>query len=345
MDVNALTANAILKVPAGEPERIFTPDLDAIKKDFHILLKKWHQDRCKHPKAKDITIRINELHDAAIKKVMAGIWKVPGLLEVTSTLGKKYQIKYKKDRPFELGHMYIGHNILVYEVAKANKDLFQNALRRVQSFRFPDNKRKEEFTLLLPRLKVAFETANACYMVMEKTEDVVLLRDLMEYMGGEIPPKVMAWVMSTLCNMANYLQWHKMTHNAISLDTFFVSTVHHTGLLLGGWWYAVPEGQRLLAAPARTNALMSSSQRRSKTSERVLDLDSIRLLGREMLGDAEGIKLRKNKKLPKELVGWLCSVSTGDALKDYDQWDKVLKASFGPRRFHKLEITSRDVYK
>ena len=74
------------------------------------------------------------------------------------------------------------------------------------------------------------------------------------------------------------------------------------------------------------------------------DLDMVRLTYREMLGDGTGVQLLKDKTVPEPILTWMRQATAGTALKDYQQWFKVLEKSFGARRFTELPLKPSDIY-
>ena len=78
-------------------------------------------------------------------------------------------------------------------------------------------------------------------------------------------------------------------------------------------------------------------RRRSRLrADHRLDLNLIRSMGIEMLGS--------HKEVPDPMAKWLRYASAGDALDDYKVWRKVLKDSFGARRFVELKVSPSDIY-
>ena len=73
------------------------------------------------------------------------------------------------------------------------------------------------------------------------------------------------------------------------------------------------------------------------------DLELIRATGRELLGDISGIRLR-DPSIPRPMAEWLRYPSAGSALADYRFWREVLIASFGGRRFVRLDVTPEKMY-
>lgn len=338
-----LTADAILAL--NEPERLFSSP-DAVKDEHRDLAKHWHPDRNKDPKAVSVIAQINRLYDEAQKRIKIGHWHAPGLIELLGADGKKRRIRYRRRHTFELGEFVYGDTAIAFLIRNEFADLFENARKRIAGLTYRDANMDKEMRRFMPRVSAVFETEdNLCVMVLEKTPDVFLLRDVLDALGGKIDPKHAAWMQSAAHNIACYLEYAGLTHNAISPDTYFVSPEFHTGLLLGGWWYAAPFGGRLNALPSHAHAHVAPDMLRDRRAQYRLDLTLLRVMGREILGDATGMTLSHTKAAPQPMIDFLRRPTTGSAREDYELWaSTVLPASFGKRRFTKLDLSPSDVY-
>ncbi|MFX4865105.1 hypothetical protein ABTB62_20195, partial [Acinetobacter baumannii] len=79
---------------------------------------------------------------------------------------------------------------------------------------------------------------------IRKTPDQLLLSDVLSfYKTTPFPLAHAGWIINGLLNIACYLEHSRLTHNAISAETVFVSPLRHTVHLLGGWWYSTLVGQ------------------------------------------------------------------------------------------------------
>lgn len=345
-DLNSLTAEMILAIPANEPERLFTGDSLVAKGEYRALAKKWHPDHNGGAEiARQVAAHINVLYQSAVQHLAQGRWEIPNLLLLQGTDGRTRKVRYRRRRAFELGEVFISDTVLVYLVRKDASDLFTAAERQIAGFRFADAAMQGEFARYLPRAKASFETADHHVLVLEKTADVVMLRDLVDHLGGKIPPEHVAWMTSALLNIACYLSWAGLTHNDISPDTVFISPEKHSCFLLGGWWYSVPTGGRMRAATARTLANAPADLMSMKAGDPKVDLELVRATGRESLGDVTGAKLVYDQSLPRDMVDWLRLTSGGNAFQDYKTWQsETLTKSFGTRRFVKFDINLDAIY-
>ena len=340
-----LSATKILAIPPNEPERLF--HRDTVDQDYHSLAKYWHPDTCKDPdasKATEVFAHLNSLHKTAKDKLKVGNWTVHGLLVLQREDGTEVQIKYAKKRAFELGEMYYGRTIIVYVTKPEYEDLAKNFLKVVTDFKFKDNKMRDEMSRFLPKIKTKFKTKDGHFViVLEKTPDSYLLRDVLDHAKGKIDPQHIAWITNSIYNIACYLDWAGVTNNDISLDTVFISPEKHMGMLFGGWWYGAKAGEKLTSLSGRTHGYTPPDILRDKKASPRLDLTLIRVVGRELMGDPSGMSLVGVE--PKPMVDFLRRPTSGKAVDDYKNWNEsALKPSFGKRRFVKLDINPSDIY-
>ena len=344
-DVCSLSAATLLAVPLDEPERVFPNNADALKQSFRKLAQQWHPDRNADPKAVDVFAHLGALRKMAEQKLSEGRWETPGLLQLKATNGKAYELRYGVKEPFELGMTYIGRTHITYVCDKDYADLFENGVKTISNLRFGNDKMKAEMARNLPVIKARIETDKSLVLVLEKSCELVRLRDLLDSQGGKIDPRHVGWILSNLYNTACYMRWAGITHNDLSLDTVFVSPQHHGGAVLGGWWYAAACKSKLLALPTRSVELTPSDVLRNHQADARVDLELIRAIGRELLGDPRGSGLSWNKEVPKALANWLRAPTSGNALTDYKSYkDHVLPGSFGPSRYVKWDFKTTHLY-
>jgi hypothetical protein len=179
-------------------------------------------------------------------------------------------------------------------------------------------------------------------MIISKTPDVVPLRGLREHFKSGLDPKHVAWVISSLFNMACYLNYTGVAHLGIGLDTYYVSPEHHSGLLLGGWWYTADIGSKIKAVPRTTFRKLTDQDIKEKTATTKIDQRLIKAIGKGLMGDYMSIK-RHPEFTP--MSRWLLMPSDPDPIKAFNGWDEVLTKTFGRRRFINLGVTPDDIYK
>ena len=346
-DFSSLTADALLAIPEDRPERLFRGSFDDVKKAYRLLAMKWHPDRNRDPGARAVFQHIARMVEQAEKKIALGDWPCRGSVQLASSDDKAYEINYLRRHRFELGTMYVANSVVAFEVDRAHADLVQHAERAIQAFHYADDRMREQIARHLPAFPFtkAFQTATAYVIVMRKTPDLLLLRDVLEHFGGRLDPRHVAWVVSSLLNMCCYFQYAGITHNALSPDTCFMSPTGHSVTILGGWWYAARSDERLVAAPARTLEWAPHELQITGQADIRTDLELVRALGRELLGDISGTRLGRESAAKQAMINWLRLPASDNPIEEYRTWrDQVLHDSFGARRFAELPLTQSDIY-
>ncbi len=312
----------------SEPEQLFPGDLDRAKELYRKLAREHHPD---HGGSKDAFQKLNELYDAAVKRIENGTWAGSSILNLDGTKNE-----YLRSFPFELGHTYICKDSLIFVFDKEHAALAENAAARSGIFTFKDDKMRNEMKRFLPNNVRKFKLKDGrVTLIEEKPKDLVRLRDLLQHSGGSIDPKHAAWIGSSIHNVICYLQWAGMVHQDISLDTFYVSPPDHRGVLLGGWWYSTKAGQALRTVNKRTFNVLPWEARSGKISSIAIDLELCRLTVRELLGGT---------KPPKQMEQFLQAPAGDDAVEEYKKWHEALTKSFGARKFTKWELTAELLY-
>lgn len=340
-----MTAEAILN--ARQPGDLYSPDSAKMEEEYKSLAKKFHPDVFKHPKASDVMATINDLYDKGIAMLREDRWEASNVVRFPAKKGTStHEIHFYTSRPFELGMMYVSDSIVCYVVEGVYRDLFSNAGKTIDSFKYGSDRMKAECERYLPKVRAKFETAdNRLGMVIDKTPDLLLLKDVLAYFEGKIPDRHAAWILSSLYNLACYFDFAGLTHNAVSLDNYFISPQYHSGAMLGGWWYSVPKNNKMIGVPKDIFSIMPPSVKNKKLGSIQTDLESIRLVGRSILGDSRGTKLLDMKVAPEPFVKWLKGVSAAKAVDEYSNWAKVLEASYGKRRFVEMSLSREQLYR
>jgi hypothetical protein len=346
-DFASLSAAALLAIPEDRPECLFKGGIDDVKKAYRLLAMKWHPDRSRDPGALAVFQHIGRMLDCAEERIALGDWPGSGALRLAAIDGKAYEINYLRRHRFELGSMYVAPTVVAFEVERAHADLVGRAERTVKELDYADATMRTQIAPHLPAFPFAgaFETDTAYVIVMRKRPDLLLLRDVLDHFDGRMDPRHVAWVVSSLLNLCCYFQYAGITHNALSPDTCFISPAEHSVAVLGGWWYAARSGERMAAAPARTlewapHDLFETGQADIRT-----DLELVRAIGRELLGDVSGMRLARESDARAAMIDWLRLPASGDPIDEYRTWrTQVLHDSFGARRFAELPLVQSDIY-
>lgn len=337
-----MTAELILK--AKFPGDIFSSDKEAIKSEYRALAKKWHPDMNESSIASEVFNKLNLLYNKAISSTPDEIKSKSNALSLLATNGKTYRLKYKVIHKFELGEMYVADTIIAYSFQKEYKEFYENSIERIKALDYADETMKNEVLKYMPTIINNFETDDRYFLVIKKTDDLFLLRDLLEYHGGEIPVKHVAWILSSLYNITCFFHYNKISHNALTLDNYLVSPIYHSGSITGGWWYTVEQEEKMIGVNKETFKIMPTKAKTSKMATIKTDLESIKLIGRQLLGTPSGSALITDKDIPKPISDWLRGISSSNPFEEYEKWVKVLYESFGNRKFIEMTIDKNDFY-
>ena len=204
----------ILKIRV--PELLFSkPDKAIINAEYKALAKEWHPDVSKHPDPGKVFSHISWLADIALEKVAKGEWDVPGMKVFTAKDGTSWKINYRYRFAYEIGATYVSDTVIGFVVDAHHKERFFNASRTIRNFKYKNDKMREEFARFLPKVLHEIELESGDWlMVIPKTEDVVPLRGLHEHYKSGLDPRHVAWIMSSLVNMACYLNYTGVAHLA-----------------------------------------------------------------------------------------------------------------------------------
>lgn len=87
-------------------------------------------------------------------------------------------------------------------------------------------------------------------------------------------------------------------------------------------------------------SIMSVPSKSSKKASSLTDLESVKLLGRQLLGNTNCRMLSLDSSIPKPFVNFLIGGSGNNSYEEYTKWDKALDDSYGKRKFMNMEITN-----
>lgn len=312
---------------------------DKVEEEYVVLAKQWHPDK---GGSNEVMSAINAMHESAKIMIKLGRWDVSNKRFIELSDGKSLKINFLKENDFQIGMEYICASACVYVL---NKDE-SATIPGFPTFEYPAG-REEEFERYIPKLVASHRSKNnEVILAVYKRPHMFCLSDVLEYHGGKIPPKHVAWILSSLYNLCCFFKYNGIVHNGISLDTYFVSPSKHIGALLGGWWFHGKEGESMVRVPMPTHMVMKSSVKVRKKNDYSTDLECVKLIGRQLLGDAGGSALIRglDKSTPWQMINFVRTPSSDDPMIDYGLWSKVLRDCFGERKFIEMDVKSEEIY-
>jgi hypothetical protein len=344
-NLEALNAEALLRIEIDAPERLFPRDAKGINQNYRLLVKKWHPDVNKDVYAGAVIDHLTKLKAKAEEKLVNGTWQEPGVFTCRLKSGKEFKVSSDVRRDIDIGTLHISQNTATYVVKHEYADMFHNAVGAIGALNFADNKMKDAFISRLPVTFKTYEAEYALILTIKKKPDDILLRDLLPFLNKDNHDRHVAWIVGRMLGMARYLDYAGITHNAITMDTLFANPAEHSIALFGGWWYAKPVGQILTYVPTEAVDFIPDDDGHALRATQKVDLEMVKAAGRELLGDRGGTSFLKTKPAPDAMLSYLRDPSTGNPQEDLERWDRhVLPDSFGPRKFINLPVTYNDVY-
>jgi hypothetical protein len=342
-----LTIEQILS--AKLPGDIFSSP-NNMEREFTQLALLWHPD--KNPDNLNVMPKINEIRDLAEKQITLGIWEKSGSKYIKLSTGKSIYINYILERKSEFGTTFICDSNVIYLVDKEYIDLANNFIDKTKKFKYASTNMENEVKKYLPQITTIFDSNDKQkILVVNKTDDLFSLYDVLRYYSGSVPCKHVAWILSTLYNLACYLRYADLVHNAITLENYFICSKFHSGALLGGWFYTANKDEKMKSLDKEIFSILPYSVKKTELASSLTDLESIKLIGRTLLGDK-----RRSKKMsfivgepfadtPEPMKNFLKILSTDNAHTEYKNWTEVLKESFGPKKFIEMKIDKDKFYK
>lgn len=345
-DFKTLTAEQILGFK--HPESLF--DEFDLKGQIRRLRRIWHSDLNGHPKAKDVMQKIHELYIVAENKVKDGNWGDHVSIKFDAKDGRSYQFNFLIKKDIDIGTMYVGRKRVIFNIRSDYDDLCMNATHFLERILAQEKSASiyKEISKYVPTYETLLELENgSSVLLVGKDKETYLLEDLLEHVGGKIHPKQVAWMVSSMLNLASYFHVRKIVHNEISEHTFFVNPAKHYGQLIGGWFYAAKEGSRLVALPSYIKDIYPSDSLKLLKPDHRIDSLSIKRTAIKLLGDpsGSGSSLLMDDSIPKPILNWLRQPSSGNMLEDYKQWyNHVLVQSYGKHKFVKFDKEYSSMY-
>lgn len=345
-DFTVLDSRQILGISV--PEKLFSVSTDEeLKKAYRKLSALWHPD--KHiTDGKDTTAtfaHIQMLYEKALLRMKNGEWNKANIFKIIAKDKSQFEVRYHVKHNFEFGVAYVGKSVVAWEFNKNDAEFADKAVKTLNGLVFANNNMKEEFTKYIPECIKIIHTNTSIILIFKKDAQSISLRDVLTYYKGFLDSKHVAWILSGMYNLACFYQYNGIMQAGFSLDNYFINPSNHLGQLVGGWWFSHKHGENLIALPSEAVNVAPVKMINNKKADMKLDLELIKLVGRQLLSDPAGVKMNSDPRVPKYLANWLSDGSDKDAFKTYSYWQKdVLEKSFGVRRFAKMDLSINDIY-
>lgn len=333
MNCEELTAEQILIISC--PGHLFNPA--NLKDQLKKLSGIWHPDRNHHLRAHDVMSHINALYQRAENGDWGNIFLFQSVPD-----SKEFSFKYRKKLAVDIGEMYIGNKMVMFNVAQENVDLLKNAFEMIRSIRYPTRMLEDGFSRFVPRDVKMYETSTGAVLSMYKGPDQICLQDIVDS-GFVFQPGHLNWVMTGLYNFILFMhQSQNKMFGGLGADSIFLNTKMRGVHILGGWWFTTCLNKPMTALPEWLIGVLPKNLVSKKIACSDVDLIALKSLAIALLGDKSMIGSRLAVSHPrfKTLVKFLRSVPLQTAVKEYQSWMAV------ESELSKLdiELTFNDVY-
>ena len=331
-----MTNNDILTI--NKVGDLFPNNLAKCKQKYKELAKQFHPDANANSST-EIFMKIKSLYEHALQLIEKGEWEKTNFIQIKSKDSHLYELNYFETFRFELGDCYISKSKILYILDSDKKKYYLNYIFMLENIKYRDKQMEDSIKPLLPKIYKHFECFNGKFCIfLDKTSDVYSLNYIDNYFKHKIDARHVAWIISRLSNISCFLSYNDIVLNGFSIETCFISPKYHSILLFGGWWYATKVNQKMIGTTKEIFDIMPISVKSNKLSSYITDLETIKLIGRYLLGDKNSVTLMHNNNLPKPMVEFLISGSSKNPIEEFSKWDTYLDKSFGERKFVEMTI-------
>lgn len=319
----------------------------------------WHPDRNHAPAAAAVFAQVESLFSDALTMLETASrpslkgWQagVPQPLELKDGDGRHYRFHHQF--AFDSGDAvaYCGRRRVAYQYPDEARAVVEAFEARLAALPFADAHMRRGMGHSVPQCCATYSNANpssagAGVVVVQKPREFVPLVAVTEALEGVWAPRDVAWVVSGLFNLACYLEFAGLAHQAILPGNCLISPAGHGVLLAGGWGYAQPDGAPLTWLPAASAAVASPTYMAARRADCRFDRHLIRALALTLLAGAgtHGRSRAEPRHRDDAMHEFLYLPPADSAVVDYGRWQHALSQTFGERRFTPLAVSAEDVY-
>ncbi|HKM33518.1 MAG TPA: hypothetical protein VJY54_02100 [Lachnospiraceae bacterium] len=260
--------------------------------------------------------------------------------ELTREDGETIEIAYLTKRRADLCTVFVAKKHILFVFDKKMDYYAKRYVEMIETIKYPNQQMEEELHGYFPKLVTEATLADGSKLVViEKKEGAYPLSML-----GILLDRHVAWIISRLENVACVLSYNEMVLNALTIDNLFVDPVNHQIYVYGGWWFAGFRGAENTGASAQVRPYIEKTIHKKGRNREVTDLESIRMTAVSLLGYEDKESLKEDKLLPQPFLQFLLEEPKKNAIDDFAKWDKVLKASYGERKFIPLSMSQEEIY-
>lgn len=329
---------------AVQPEDIFSMIPELLEQEKEEYIQRFKPTEYRTIQNFMVTRKVMLLYEKAMIQINEGWTEKEVCLK--SVAGKEYRIHYSTISSFKLGKMYVTNKYIIYVVESKYEKYYRNYIDKTKHYLKPDKTIWNFVEYMLPKVKENFQITDGEFAIfVEKpTEEMYSLREILEYFDGKLKPEYVASILTRLYYFTCYMSLTESTHNAITLDNLFfkpgreieegasftIDDMRIVGVY-GGWFFTTYFSEKIKGVPREVYEVMPDDIKKRGYSSFEVDELSIKRLAKDLLGNQENV--------PKPFLEWIQSTKiANDPYSEFRNWEDVIIASFGARRFVDMNI-------
>lgn len=275
-----------------------------------------------------------------VTKAEEGFWVEAGREELTREDGEPIEINCLWQMKADICTVYVAKKHVIYTFEKQYEPYAERYKTMVSELTYPNPEMEKELKNYIPQIASTCRLSDGGTLIAVKKDPGVYPLKLM----GTLLDRHAAWVISRLENLCCLLSYNGMVLNGLTLENLFVSPTLHQIYLLGGWWFAGYDREQMAGISADAGKCIYKKYAEKKRCHFSTDLESLRLVAAKLLGCGTREEVEALQILPEDFKKFLLHKACGSAAQDFAEWDKVLKRSYGERKFIPLPVTEEELY-
>lgn len=269
-----------------------------------------------------------------------GFWIDAKREELLREDGKTIEISYFMKMKADMCMMYVAKEHVLYVFEKEYEKFADNYVKMAAAVRYPNHEMEKELRRYMPQVAERCRLDGGGIMIAVKKEREVYPLKLL----GVLIDRHVAWIISRLENICCLLSYNGMVLNGLTMDNLFVSPGDHQIYVYGGWWFAGYEGSMMNGISGDARKYIYRKYLEKKRSHPSTDLEALRYAAAKLLGYETREEAADAKLLPEAFKEFITDTARESAQKDFSEWDRVLKKSYGERKFIPLRVTEEELY-
>lgn len=326
-----------INVEYGE---LYEPSFEKIKSRYIELAKTFHPDSGYTDGGDENFAYITKLKNRAVEELKRGIWKSPGKISIEMLRGGWITFEFTQTDEFELGRTYIGTDKVMFLIEEEFREYYNNAVESIDGIAYADERMEAEFGGHVPTiLRQGISKCGYGVLIIRKETEEYPLKDILSRLGNRMDARHVAWIISRLCNICCFLQYNQKVHNAVTVENLFVNPEMHTVSLLGGWWYCVGCGEKMIGTCEQVYEYMTDECKTTGVAQYVTDQEMVHETAKQLLNNKSLVFMKgEHTDIPAAMAAWVRGTSTGCAFEEFENWNRTLDDSWGKREFVKLTV-------